>query len=182
MLSIHFCAEACETRRSHLRPGGGVPFEARPLKAGVLLFGLLVGNARVVIEGLELSPGDAHTQDGPPLHATTARCVTLRTEHLLLAVKSFSVLLSYSLHETLQCEGSYPLPLLAQPVGGAVPLATGVDGQRLVLRGTLVLRNHATLWRLAVHMAHHLTLAARPRALQQGGSNWINKGQEEALR
>lgn len=101
MLSFHFCVGVCETRRSHLGPGGGVPFEARPLKAGVFLFGLLVGNARIVIEDLELSPGDAHTQDVPPLHSTTTRCVTLRTERLVLTVKLFSTFLSCSLHKTV---------------------------------------------------------------------------------
>lgn len=64
----------------------------------------------------------------------------------------------------------HSLPVLAQPVWGAVSLPTGVDGQRLVLRGALVLRNHATLGRLTVHVTHHLPLATRPRALQQQGS------------
>lgn len=61
--------------------------------------------------------------------------------------------------------GPHPLPLLAQPVRCTVPLPTGVECQRLVLGGTLVLRNHATLRCLAVHVTHHLALAARPRAL-----------------
>lgn len=55
-----------------------------------------------------------------------------------------------------------PLPVLAQPVWSTVSLPTGVDGQRLFLRRALVLRNHATLWSLTVHMTHRLPLAARP--------------------
>lgn len=64
----------------------------------------------------------------------------------------------------------HPLPLLAQPVRSTVSLPTGVDGQRLVLRRALALRNHATLRSLTVHMTHHLPMAAQPRALQQRGS------------
>ncbi len=54
----------------------------------------------------------------------------------------------------------HPLPVLAQPMWSTVSLPTGVDGQRLVLRRALVLRNHATLRSLTVHMTHHLPLAA----------------------
>lgn len=54
----------------------------------------------------------------------------------------------------------HPLPVLAQPVWSTVSLPTGVAGQRLVLRGALVLRNHATLRSLTVHMTYHLPLAA----------------------
>lgn len=93
-------------------------------------------------------------------------CNLHETVHLLKFKLTKIVMCCHSLCSFL-CEGSYPLPLLTQPMGGTVPLTTGVDGQWLVLRGTLVLRNHATLRRLAVHMTHHLTLAARPRALQQ---------------
>lgn len=63
--------------RPHLRPGGGVPFEAWPLEAGVLVLGLLARIARHLVEGLELPPSDAHAQDGPLLDAATASCVTL---------------------------------------------------------------------------------------------------------
>lgn len=61
----------------------------------------------------------------------------------------------------------YPLPVLAQPGRSTVSPPTGVDGQGFVLNRTLVVRNNAALWSLTVHMTHHLSLATRPRALQQ---------------
>ena len=61
--------------------------------------------------------------------------------------------------------------------GGAVPLSTGVDGQRLVLRRALVLRDHAAVPGLTVHVTHRPPLATRPRALQgqegKGQSAWF---------
>lgn len=75
--------EVCALRWPHLRPGGGVPFEARPLKAGVFLFRLLAASTRLIVKDLELPSTDAHTQDGPPLHATTTGCVTLQAKYLV---------------------------------------------------------------------------------------------------
>jgi len=71
----------CALCGPHLRPGGGVPFEARPLKAGVLLFGPLAAAAGLFVKALELSCTDADAQDEPSLHAATAGRVTLRIEN-----------------------------------------------------------------------------------------------------
>lgn len=65
--------------RPHLGPGGGVPFEARPLKAGGLHFGSSQGSStRLLVKYLKLPSADAHTQDDPPLHAAAAGRVALR--------------------------------------------------------------------------------------------------------
>lgn len=70
----------------HLRPGGGVPFKAWPLKAGVLLFRLLAASTGLLIKDLELSSTDARAQDGPLLHAAAAGCVALQTKYSALTL------------------------------------------------------------------------------------------------
>lgn len=67
-------------RGPHLRPGGGVPFEARPLKAGVFLFRLLAASTRLFVKDLEFSSTDADTHDSPSLHASATGRVTLQTK------------------------------------------------------------------------------------------------------
>lgn len=62
----------------HLRPGSRVPFEARPLEAGVFLLGLFAASTRFAIEALKLSSADADTLDDPPFHTAAAGCVTLQ--------------------------------------------------------------------------------------------------------
>lgn len=62
---------------SNLRPGRGVPFEAGPFKAGVLLVRFLSDVTGVVLINLELPSADAHAQHNPPLHAAATSCVTL---------------------------------------------------------------------------------------------------------
>ena len=65
------------TCSAHLRPGGGVPLEARPLEAGVFILRLLAASARLLVEGLELPSADADAHDHPPLHATPTGGVAL---------------------------------------------------------------------------------------------------------
>lgn len=97
----------------HLRPGGGVPFEAWPLKAGGLPFRFSqTASARLLIEHLELSSANAHTQDHPSLHAATASCVALWRKYFVLCC--FSVLCcSASTHKCVKKhKGLLPSPTL----------------------------------------------------------------------
>lgn len=89
-IMIHSLHQRCEGEVCvcwpHLRPRGGVPFKARPLKAGAFLIGLLAASTSLIIKNLELSCTDADTQDSPLLHATTTGCVTLQTKNRKLPV------------------------------------------------------------------------------------------------
>lgn len=66
-------------RSPYLGPGRGVPLEARPLEAGALIFGPLLGAARLPVQDQELAATDAHALDDPALDAAAASGVTLHT-------------------------------------------------------------------------------------------------------
>lgn len=173
--------------RVYLGPGGGVPFEARPLKAGGFLFGLLAAAARLLIKDLELSSADADAQDDPPFHSTPTGGVALQNKAATYRVIEQELCWLFYPWNILQCPCEsvrcgfveswfHPLPVLAQPVWSAVPLPAGLHGQRLVLRGALVLRNHPAVRSFTVHVTNHLPMAAGTGALQR---TWVKGHTEE---
>lgn len=62
----------------HLRPGGGVPFEAGPLEAGALLSRLFGDIAVLCSVVLGFALRDPHAQNNTPLHSTPTGGVALR--------------------------------------------------------------------------------------------------------
>lgn len=96
-----------------------------------------------------------------PTHRTTLRFTP--RPHVVLHCRGNILLFAASLYVKVgkkqPINVCYPLPVLAQPVGSAVPSPAGVDSQRFVLNRTLVVGNDAALWSLTVHVTHHLSLA-----------------------
>lgn len=62
--------------------------------------------------------------------------------------------------------GTHPLPVLGQPVGGAVLVPAGVDGQGLGLHLALRLGHDPSIAGLAVHVSDHAALPTAATALQ----------------
>lgn len=62
--------------------------------------------------------------------------------------------------------GTHPLPVLGQPVGRAVLVPTGVDGQGLGLHLALRLGHDPSVAGLAVHVSDHAALPTAAAALQ----------------
>jgi len=125
---------------AHLRPGGRVPLEARPLEARRLLHGLLGDVAVSRVAGLDLPVDDLQAEHDPLLHAPAARGVTLRGEAGL--AEHPSSIAPPKTQPSLQAPPApgvctYPLPVLRQPVRGAVLVPAGMDGQRLCLQVAL---------------------------------------------
>lgn len=66
----------------------------------------------------------------------------------------------------LRAGGTHPLPVLGQPVGRAVLVPTGVDGQGLGLHLALRLGHDPSVAGLTVHVSDHAALPTAAAALQ----------------
>lgn len=121
-------------RSTHLRPGCGEPFGARPLEAGgaaLRLVGVCTTAAWKLLEHTPFQP-NAHHLTVP--HAAPACSVALRRtnkkEKLDFAGLKQTILPPKKRSKDDVFKNVYLLPFLFDPVGGAVSVATGVDGQR----------------------------------------------------
>lgn len=173
LVSLQNWNSASSSRQAgrYLGPGCSEPFGAGSLEAGwanLWFVGLVTAAVRKLLENTSIQPSTHHltlTHTAPTcrITLTNTQTETMSTVFICVGWVNHRPLKVY---HTYDCFFSvYLLPFLFNPMGGAISVTTGIDGQWAQRLVTLLLWHHYPTWGPTHDCTHHPSLSTHSWAL-----------------